>query len=147
MMNWFGIERRKRQRRTSERSDDRRQNERRGSHRLAYPLAAAPEIMNLNVQVVGITAKAIRFFVCDFNPNKAAFNKDSKFNFIIKFHDGQIIKKTGTIIREDKYQEDKTYFIYLFDNELPQERIQKEEEYLLKNFPGFCNIIYGDDES
>jgi hypothetical protein len=97
----------------------------------------------MRLQVVGISAKAVRFFVPDFVPQKSALKEGSKINIAIKFHDGQIVRRSGVIIRREQCQEGREHFVGLFERELPQERINKEHAYLLKNFPDFCSIIFG----
>ena len=152
-MEQYDDERRKRERRVSERRDtvcsgadnqkagDNTQREKRQGLRLAYPLAAAPEIMNMRLQVVGISAKAIRFFVPDFIRQKLTLKNGSKLNIVIKFHDGHIAKRSGTITRQEQCQEGREHFVCLFERLLPKERIDKEHAYLLKNFPDFCSIV------
>ncbi|MFA5292880.1 MAG: hypothetical protein WC496_07600 [Phycisphaerae bacterium] len=150
-MKWDGIDRRKGQRRenpqdveTNNRKADRRQtDDRRQCRRIAYPLAAAPAIVGMRLQVVGLSAKAVRFFIPDINPQGLAFKEGDKLNIALKFHDGQVINRGGTISRQDKYETDREYFVCLFDRHLPQERMEMEKEYLLAKFPDFCKEILG----
>jgi hypothetical protein len=65
--------------------------------------------------------------------------KGSKVKIDLKFHDGFIAKISGVILRKDKYQEDRDHFVCLFDEELPSERIDKEQTYLLKKLPEFSS--------
>jgi len=141
-----GFDRRKRQRRQDELDavaqlcinrlgTDRRQRKRRQYPRIAYPLAAAPVVLNMRSQVVGISAKAIRFFFSDFDPQIATLKLGAKVEISLKFHDGQVFKMTGTVLRRDRYQEEKEHFVCLFQPELPPERIDKELAYLKKKFP------------
>lgn len=120
------------------RGADRRQGERRKFIRLAYPIASGPEIMNIRSQVVGLTAKAVRFFVSDLCPQKSSLQQGGKINITLKFHDGEVFKTAATILRQDQYQPEREYFVCFFDDELSQERIEKEKEYLLEKFPEFC---------
>ena len=113
--------------------------EKRHSDRLVYPLAAAPVILNMRAQIVGITAKAVRFFFADFDPQMGALKKGSKVKVNLKFHDEQASEISGVILRKDKYLEDKDHFVCLFDKELPQERMDTERAYLLKEFPDISN--------
>ncbi len=140
------FDRRKQQRRRDEldvvarlrvdrRGTDRRQRARRQCSRLAYPLAAAPQVLNMRSQVVGISVKAVRFFFSDFDPQRATLKKGGKVKITLKFHDGQVIKMTATVLRRDQYQEEREYFVCLFERELPQARINKEQVYLQKKFP------------
>ena len=120
------------------RASDRRRQDRRYGFRLAYPIGAAPQIVNIRSQVVGLTPKAVRFFVVDFNPQKSSLKKGEKIELSLRFHDGQVIKTAGTISRQEQYQEGKDYFVCLLDEELPQERLDKERQYLIEKFPDFC---------
>ena len=135
------LERRKQQRRRDERDAvahlgvDRRQGKRRQYPRLAYPLAAAPQVLNMRSQVVGISAKAVRFFFSDFDPQRSTLKQGGKVKITLRFHDGQVIKTTGTVLRRDQYQEEREHFVCLFDQELPPERVDKEQAYLQKKFP------------
>jgi hypothetical protein len=149
-----GVERRKQDRRQGDRRDvanpdtgkqeaGKTGKEKRQCIRLAYPLAAAPQITNMRLQVVGISAKAIRFFVPDVVSQKVTLKQGSKINIAIKFHDGQVVKRGGTILRQERSQEGREHFVCLFERHLPTERIDKEQAYLLKNFPDFCSIIFG----
>jgi hypothetical protein len=149
-----GDERRKQDRRQGERRGDVKPDvvrqeadktgkEKRQCLRLAYPLAAAPQITNMRLQVVGISAKAVRFFIPDFVSQESVLKEGSKINIAIKFHDGEIIKRGGTILKQERSQEGREHFVCLFERQLPTERIEKEHAYLLKNFPDFCNIIFG----
>ena len=65
--------------------------------------------------------------------------KGSKVEIDLKFHDGYVAEISGIILRKDKYQEDRDHFVCLFDKELPQERIDTERAYLLKEFPDVGN--------
>jgi hypothetical protein len=89
-------------------------------------------------QVISISAKAVRFFLADSNPRRSTLKEGKKINVILKFHDGQIFRMTGTILRREKYQPGREHFVCLFERQLPQERISKEQAYLLENFPDFC---------
>jgi hypothetical protein len=135
------FERRKQQRRQDEHDAvahlgaDRRQGKRRQYPRLAYPLAVAPQILNMRSQVVGISAKAVRFFFSDFDPQASTLKQGSKIKITLRFHDGQVVKTTATVLRRDQYQEDREHFVCLFDHELPPERIDREQTYLQKKFP------------
>ncbi|MGA2915936.1 MAG: hypothetical protein ABSE89_07930 [Sedimentisphaerales bacterium] len=141
------IDRRKRQRRRDRNVDtvdglyikrrgpDRRQKTRRDYPRVIYPLKIAPQVLNMRAQVVGISAKAVRFFFSDFDPQMATLKKGSKVKIDLKFHDGYVAKTSGIILRKDKYQEDRDHFVCLFDKEIPPKRIDKEQTYLLKKLP------------
>lgn len=119
------------------------QREKREGIRLAYPLSAAvPRILDMRLQVVGLSAKAIRFFIPDIVQMKSALKKGSKINIAIKFHDGEILRRGGTILRQERYQEEREYFVFIFERHLPQARIDKELAYLKKNFPDFCSVIF-----
>jgi hypothetical protein len=120
------------------RASDRRKQDRRCSYRLAYPIGAAPEIINIRSQVVGLSLNAVRFFVVDFNPQKSSLDKGGKIKLSLKFHDGQVIETVGTISRQELYQAGREYFICLLDEKLPQERLDKERQYLIEKFPDFC---------
>jgi len=145
-MEQHDFERRKQRRRRDEldavdslsinrRETDRRQKKRRQYPRIPYPLAAAPQVLNMRSQVVGISAKAVRFFFSDFDPQASKLKRGVRVKINLKFHDGEVIKTTGTILRKDWYQEEREYFVCLFDQELLQERIDKEKAYLQKEFP------------
>jgi len=150
-MEWDGIDRRKGSRRenpqevdTDNRKSDRRQtDDRRQCRRISYPLAASPAIVGMRVQVVGLSAKAVRFFIPDINPQGLAFKEGDKLDIALKFHDGQVIRRNGTISRQDKYETDREYFVCLFDRNLPQERMEMEKAYLLAKFPDFCRDALG----
>jgi len=140
------LDRRKQQRRrgipddtahpcVNHRRTDRRRGERRQCSRFTYPPMAAPQILNMQTQVVGISAKAVRFFFSDFDPQESSLKQGSKVKITLRFHDGQVIKTSGTILRKDQYRKDKEYFVCLFEKELPQARIEKERAYLKKKFP------------
>lgn len=120
------------------RGPDRRKQVRRECPRVIYPLRIAPQILNMRAQVVGISAKSVRFFFSDFDPQMENLKKQSKIRIEIRFHDGFVAKKNGVIIRKDKYQEDKDHFVCLFDKELPAERIEKEQTHLLKKLLTIC---------
>jgi hypothetical protein len=154
-MKWDGVEKREQERGQDDGRDaagrdadhqkaDGGWKEKRQGIRLAYPLAAAPQIVNMRLQVVGLSVKAIRFFVPDIVSKKSALKKGSKINIAIKFHDGQVIKIGGTILRQERHQEEREHFVCLFERLLPKERIDKELAYLKKNFPDFCSIIFDD---
>lgn len=120
------------------RASDRRNQDRRSSYRLAYPIGAAPRILNIRSQVVGLTQKAVRFFVADFNPQKSRLKLGAKIEMSLKFHDGEIIKTAGVVSKQENYQTGKEYFLCLFDEPLTQERFDKEHQYLKEKFPDFC---------
>jgi hypothetical protein len=127
----------------SHKDSGKKNEEKRQCLRLAYPLAAAPQIINMRLQVVGLSAKAVRFFIPDFITHELTLKEGDKINIALKFNDGQIVKRGGRILKEEKCQEGRKHFICLFDRHLPVERIDKEQAYLLKNFPDFCSIIFG----
>ncbi|MBN1788162.1 MAG: hypothetical protein JW806_07180 [Sedimentisphaerales bacterium] len=120
------------------RKTDRRQNDRRAGVRIAYPIGAAPKILNIKSQVVGITPNAIRFFIADFNPQKSELKEGDRVKLSIKFRDSKVVKMNGTISRREKHYEDREFFVCLLDEGFPQERLDKEQAYLLKYFPDFC---------
>jgi hypothetical protein len=120
------------------RASDRRKQDRRCGYRLAYPIGAAPEIVNIRSQVVGLTQKAVRFFVADFNPQKSSLKQGEKIEFSLKFHDGEVIEMAGIIAKQDQSPTGREYFLCLLDEELPQERLDKERQYLIEKFPDFC---------
>lgn len=152
-MEWYEIDRRRCQwtadddgadanQNTDRRRTDRRQRvDRRQCIRLAYPLAAAPIVTNMHLQIVGISEKAIRFFISDFNPQRLALKGGNKIFMVLKFHDGEVVKRSGTILREDTYHDEKEYFVCLFDRHLPGQRIEKEKAHLLEKFPDFCEKV------
>jgi hypothetical protein len=86
-------------------------------------------------QVVGLSAKAVRFFFSDFDPQASSLKLGAKIKIFLKFHDGQVFKTVGTVLRKDHYEEEKEHFVCLFHPELPPERIDKEIAYLQKKFP------------
>lgn len=149
------FDRRKRHRRQDEldtfaqlcidrRGTDRRQKKRRQCPRIVYPLAAAPVVLNMRSQVVGLSAKAIRFFFSDFDPQKAALKPGARIKIALKFHDGQVFEMTGDVLKKDQYQQEKAYFVCLFQPQLPQERIDKELAHLQKKFPDISSEGLGD---
>ena len=74
---------------TDRRAAERRQEDKRQGDRIAYPIGAAPEIVNIRSQVVGLSIKAVRFFIPDFIPKELALEKGDKVNIDLKFHDAE----------------------------------------------------------
>lgn len=118
------------------RAADRRQEERRRHLRVIYPPMMAPQLLNMRALVISLSAKAVRFFFSDFDPQESSLKQGEKVEIILKFHDGQVFEAKGTILRKDRYRKDKEYFVCLFEKELPRGRIEKEQAYLQKKSLG-----------
>ena len=120
------------------RQGGKRQVQRRQFFRVVYPLVAAPEISNLPAKVVDISVRAVKLVFSRYDANNANFDIGSKMDISLKFHDGQTIEKTGSILRKETDHAGKFYVVCIFDSDIPSAVINKEESYLLKNFPDFC---------
>jgi c-di-GMP-binding flagellar brake protein YcgR len=119
-------------------TEDRRTSQRREYFRVVYPLHASPEITNLKAKVIDISIKGLRFEINIQDATNAKLAIDSKLNMNIKFHDGQTMEVAGVIIRQLEDQFGKSTFVVIFDQQIKSEVINKEQAYLLKNFPDFC---------
>lgn len=142
----FDSEKRQDDRRNAEKGDelcpplDRRQEEkkhqqRRQYFRVVYPLHASPQITNLSARVVDISVNAIKFEIPTHSFDSANLAINSKINMSVKFHDGQDLEISGKILRR---QDGNSIFVCIFDRQIPGTLINKEQAYLLKNFPDFC---------
>lgn len=146
-MSWFGPDKRQNDQRSGQRTDvhrlgserrenDRKQVQRRQYFRVVFPPAAeAPEITNLSAKVIDISVKAVKFML---PASEVNFTADSKIDMVLKFRDGQIINAVGTVLRQESDQLGKSVCVCIFDAEIPSAVINKEQSYLLKNFPDFC---------
>lgn len=156
--------RRKRERRAASRNgsdrrgSDRRFEQRREFVRLVYPLGSEPQIISYppeaapkiiksepailatKFKIADLSKKAFRFnclIKCSKCDNPMPFK--SKVTFTVQFHDDETLEIEAEIIRY--FCEIKTKsgsFVTLLAKNLTPERINKEQAFLLKNYPEFC---------
>jgi hypothetical protein len=119
-------------------TEDRRKAQRREYFRVVYPLNASPEITNLKAKVIDMSVKGLRFEINIMDSEKANLAIDSKINMQLKFHDGHTMEVAAVIIRQLEDQFGKRAFVAIFNEQIESEIINKEQSYLLKNFPDFC---------
>lgn len=159
-----GDSRREGSRRGTDRDDsDRRQNDRRAEQRRAdlrliypdgdspqlivYPPEAAPKIieaspivLTTDFRIAEISKRSMRF-ICEIScsncekPLKLA----DKLAFTVQFHDDETLDIAASVFRYFGELKTKTgTFVVMLDVPLTQDRIAKEQAYLLKNYPDFC---------
>jgi hypothetical protein len=120
----------------------RRNQERRKSFRLVYPPFEEPRVLNANFLITDISQNGIRF-VCNENCKDCTnpISLKSTVAFKIQFHDGETIDVKIKILRCERtlHSREKTYSGYI-ENSLSNERIAKEQAYLLNHFPDFCRF-------
>ncbi|HBG28902.1 MAG: hypothetical protein A2Y10_16655 [Planctomycetes bacterium GWF2_41_51] len=148
-MSWFDTEKRQEDRRDPDSDDNREESEhqqeerrvaqRRQFFRVVYPINESPEIINLSAKIIDISVHAVKFEL----PAEAAskFNVDSRVELKIKFHDGQIVEGWGKIFQK-RDGTGKSIFISIFEKEISSAVINKEQAYMLKNYPDFCRRIF-----
>jgi len=139
-------------------STDRRVNQRREFVRLVYPsgnepqivsyppeaapemIKSVPEIIATDFRIADLSKKAIRFTClkkCSKCDKPIPFNK--KIAFTLKFHDGETLDLKAEVTRYFAEVETKAgSFVAMVSENLPSERITKEQSFLLKTFPEFC---------
>jgi hypothetical protein len=106
--------------------------------RVVYPPAVNPVVVNFPALVLDISTKAVKFVLSGNDVNNLNLGSGSKIDIVIRFHDNQTIKTTGTILRRETDQSEGKIYVCIFDREIPSEVISKEQAHLLKNFPDFC---------
>lgn len=148
-MKWFNSGRRQNDRgdennqiplENDRREEERRAVQRREFFRVVYPVNASPKITNLSARVVDISVHAVKFEL----PAESSLSQmdvDKAIEMIVNFHDGQTINTSGKIFKKSRH-EDKFIFVCIFDVEISPEIINKEQSYLLKNFPDFCRKTF-----
>ena len=158
-------DRRKKERRATTRgSSDRRDSDRRVIQRrefvrLVYPVGGSPEIISYppeaapkildseplilttDFRIAELSKKAIRF-ICEIKCRKCRqpMELNRKISFTVKFHDGEILDMEADVLR---YFGDLSVragsFVTLLSAEISPNRINKEQAYLLKNYPDSTN--------
>lgn len=124
--------------------NDRNQVQRRKYFRVCYPPAAVvPKITNLlTAKVIDISVKAVKFVL---PASGANFIADDKINITLEFRDGLNIDTIGTLCRQESDPTNRKVLVYIFNDEIPAAVINKEQAYLLKNFPDFCREKFRTD--
>lgn len=117
---------------------DSKQAQRRQYFRLVYPANAAPKITNLPLRVIDISMKAVRFTLCGEITDGASFEEGQEIQMVFKFHDEQLVEIGGVIFRHSTDQVGRKIYVCKFNRELPAELVNKEQAFLLKNYPEFC---------
>ncbi|OQA03333.1 MAG: hypothetical protein BWY69_00526 [Planctomycetes bacterium ADurb.Bin401] len=153
-MKWFNSDRRREGGRdennqipveNNHREEERKITQRREFFRVVYPVNASPKITNLSARVVDISVHAVKFEL----PAESSFSQmdiDNAIGVIITFHDGHTINTSGKILKKNRL-DDKCVFVCIFDVEISPEIINKEQSYLLKNFPDFCRKTFNFEAS
>jgi hypothetical protein len=119
-------------------TEDRRQSQRREYFRVVYPLNAAPEITNLKANVIDMSVKGLRFEINILDAEKTNLAVNKRIDMKLKFHDGHTMEVAGVIMRQLEDQFGKRAFVAIFNKQIEAGIINKEQSYLLKNFPDFC---------
>ncbi len=168
-----GDSRRENSRRKAEREDsDRRQSERRVEQRrtdirliypatdspqlIVYPPGAEPKIIKASLRslttdfrIADISKKAVRF-ICEISCDKCnnPLKLTENMAFTVQFHDEEIIDMTASLYRYfSDLNNNAGTFVTVLDVPLTQERIIKEQSYLLKHYPDFCRAEMIDKRS
>jgi hypothetical protein len=123
-------------------TEDRRKSQRREYFRVVYPIDASPNITNLNAKVIDISIKAVRFELNIADAEKANLAVGKTIDMQFKFHDGEEKKIAGVIVRQLEDQFGKRTFVCLFIKEQPSQFVNKEQAYLIKHFPDFCQKTF-----
>jgi hypothetical protein len=150
---WSGLNRRQEDRRheggedvtpsgRENRQQGRRQAVRRQQFRVVYPLGAAPKVTNLPLNVISISMKAVRFMLCGELADGVSLEKGQRILMILKFHDEQIVKVGGAILRHSTDRAGQKVYVCRFDCELPAELVNDEQAFILKNYPDFYRQIH-----
>ncbi len=126
------------------RRSERRKAQRREFFRIVYPSEAAPEVVDTNWRVADISKKGIKL-VCEKGGGEdgASFGLDSPIALRLQFHDGETFDAAGRVMRS--YQDadsNRWYLVCKLDSDIPGERINKEQSFLLKNHPDFCRAAF-----
>ena len=133
--DWSGPERRR---------GARRKAQRREFFRIVYPSTASPEVLETPWRVADISKKGIKL-VCEEGggENWASPAVDSPISVRLQFHDGDIFDAVGKVLRS-YYDADsnKCYIVCKLDADIPSERINKEQSFLLKHYPDFCRAAF-----
>jgi hypothetical protein len=143
-MSWFDFSgqkptnARKNKNRERRETKTRRSIQRRECFRLVYPPQVAPQITNIQAQVVDISVKSVRFLLETNITIPLNTDESEKLPMSIKFHDGEIINVTGTFAREGLSTDGRMFYIYYLTKEISGAIINKEQAFLLKHFPNFC---------
>ncbi|MCE5340494.1 MAG: PilZ domain-containing protein [Planctomycetaceae bacterium] len=123
-------------------TQDRRKSQRREYFRVIYPIDASPEITNLNAKVIDISIKAVRFELNITDAEKANLAVGKTVDMQLKFHNGEQKDIAGVIVRQLEDQFGKRTFVCLFVKELSPQFVNKEQAYLIKHFPDFCQKTF-----
>ena len=126
------------------RKAERRKAQRREFFRIVYPSTAAPEVLDMSWRVADISKKGIKL-VCEEGTGEhlASFGVDSPIALRLQFHDGETFDATGRVLRS--YQDadsNRWYIVCKLDVDIPSERINKEQSFLLKHYPDFCRAAF-----
>jgi hypothetical protein len=126
------------------RKAERRKAQRREFFRVVYPSMAAPEVVDMNWRVADISKKGIKL-VCEEEggENRASFEVDSPIALRLQFHDGETLDAAGRVLRS--YQDadsNRWYIVCKLDSDIPSDRINKEQSFLLKHHGDFCRAAF-----
>ena len=122
------------------RKGDRRQSQRREFFRIIYPREAAPTVLNTGWRVADISRKGIKLF-CDegTQEHSAPLEADSRLELKVRFHDNETFEATGRVVRTFHDPESKSRCVVcMLNRDIPGERINKEQSFLLKQHPEYC---------
>ena len=133
--------RRSDRRQAQRRALDRRLIQRRHYFRVIYPPDEAPTVLNADYRIVDLSQNAIKF-ACT-NGSRPHIELGNPVDARLQFRDGDIFDVRGKITRIEQSQNgDETLFVCVLDELVPQDRVNNEQRYLLKNYPHFCRVSF-----
>lgn len=118
--------------------------QRRELFRIQYPQNAAPKILNLEIEIIDISMKSMRFSSINEN-DYFEIGKDIELE--IQFGDDNIIKRTARVTRFYDGANKKPHYVCIFIPQLPADRLSKEQAFVLRNYPYFCRVLSGIQEN
>jgi hypothetical protein len=122
--------------------EEKRQTQRRAYFRVVYPTAAQPVILDTHAKVIDISVRALRFQIPNEEAKQMNLDINSTINAKLKFHDGQMLEIDGRISRKLEDKAGNFVFVCMFAQEIHSDIINKEQAYLLHNFPDFCRQVF-----
>lgn len=118
--------------------------QRRAFFRVNYPAKNQLKVLNMDVEVVDICQKSLRF--CGFNQwdkLSKVIENDEILELFVLFHDNTVEKVKGRLTKSySDIHSRKQYYILMSTKDIKSKKISVEQSYLLKYFPDFSRYIF-----
>jgi len=117
--------------------------QKRESARIVYPREDAAVIIETGYRVVDLSTRNIRFAATgSCSELYDLLESRNSMSLRIKLHEERVLQAECKILRQYYHPAShENYFVCLFTDEIPTEVVEREREYLLKNFPDFCKDV------